>query len=133
MFDTVFGVPLAGVRSAALVEPEGEFVFAGWDFTGATFRLEVRDRRNGGELRAALDTVATAAEEGVRIASVEMVEGLPVTTLRIRINETTMEAMPEPDPGEDAKLFWGLHVTPAGGIKFQAFDGPFTVKASAVE
>lgn len=132
MFETVTAT-LKGVRTAPLVEPEGQIVLNGWDFTGATFRLEVRDRRNGGALRAGLDTVASAAAEGVRIVSVETADGIPVTTLGIRINETTMEAMPEGEPGEDVELAWGLHITPSGGTKFQAFDGPFIVKASAVE
>ena len=129
MFETV-NAPLGGARSVPLVEPEGEIILVGWDFSAADFLLEVRDRPNGGALRAQLSKVSTAAAEGVRIVSVETVDSLPVTKLGIRINETTMEAMPEAEPGEDVTLSWGMHITPAGGTKFLAFEGPFTVKAS---
>lgn len=129
MFQTARGVRLRGSRSAALT---ATIVVKGVDLTGAAFRLEVRDRRDGGQLRAGLDTVASAAIEGVRVASVDIVDTVPVTTLGIRINETTMEAMPVTEPGEDSQIVWGLHITPAGGLKFQALDGPFIVEASAV-
>lgn len=132
MFETVTAT-LTGARGVPLTMPEGEIVLEGWDFTGAVFRLEVRDRRNGGTLRAGLGTVSSAAAEGVRVAAVETVDGIDITTLGIRINETTMEAMPEGEPGEDVELAWGLHITPVGEAKFLAFDGPFIVKASAVE
>lgn len=127
MFPTVRTAPLRGARSAALVET---IVIDGIDLTGATFRLEVRDRRDGGALRAGLDTVVSAAAQGVRIVDVDTSGALPVTTLGIRINETVMEAMPVGDPGEDVSLWWGMHVTPAGGTKFLAFDSKFTVEAS---
>lgn len=128
MFPTVRTAPLRGARSTALIET---IVIDGIDLTDADFRLEVRDRRDGGSLRAGLDTVATASAEGVRIVSVDTSGALPVTTLGIRINETTMEAMPDaPEPGDDVDLWWGLHITPSGGIKFLAYDSTFTVEAS---
>lgn len=132
MFPTVRGAKAAlrGARSAAFVDT---IVIDGEDLTDAVFRLEVRDRRDGGELRAGLDTVASAGAEGVRVVSVDTSGDLPVTTLGIRINETTMEAMPGEadglDPGEDVTIWWGMHITD-GGLKFLAFDGPFTVEAS---
>lgn len=131
MFATV-NAPLRGARSVALTAPEAEFIIRGLDFTGAQFRMEVRDRRNGGVLRAALDTVTSAAAQGVRLVSVETIDGIPVSKIHARINETTMEAMPtDPaDPGTDVSIWWGMHITPAGGLKFLAFDGPFIVEAS---
>ena len=127
MFPTVRTAPLRGARSVALTET---IVIDGLDLTGATFRLEVRDRRNGGQLRAGLDTVASGAAEGVRIVDVDTSGELPVTTLGIRINETSMEAMPETEPGENQVLWWGMHITPSGSPKFLAYDSTFTVEAS---
>jgi hypothetical protein len=102
----------------------------GLDWTGAAFRLEVRDRRDGGQIRATLNEVGSPTTEGVYL-SVATVDGVPVSTLSVRFNEATMEAMPAaPEPGDDAELYWGMHITPSGGVKFMAFDGPFTVKAS---
>ena len=99
---------------------------------GSVFRLEVRDHRNGGMLRAALDTVSTAAAEGVRIEGVDdLGDGIVRNRIIARFNETTMEAMPlnPVDPEADHTLVWGMHMTPSGGSKFMAFDGPFIVKA----
>lgn len=133
MFPTVRTAPLRGARSAALIET---IVIDGLDLSGATFRLEVRDRRDGGDLRAALDTVSSASAQGVRVVDVDTSGDLPVSTLGIRINETTMEAMPAaPEPGDDVTIWWGMHITPdtglyPGTVKFLAFDGIFTVEAS---
>ncbi|WP_375290416.1 hypothetical protein [Qipengyuania sp.] len=127
MFPTIRSAPLRGARSTALIET---IVIDGLDFTGATFRLEVRDRRNGGSLRAGLDTVSSASAEGVRIVEVDTSGDLPITTVGIRINETTMEAMPTGEPGEDVNIWWGMHITPAGGTKFLAYDSIFTIEAS---
>lgn len=111
---------------------EEVIVINGLDLTGSVFRLEVRDRRDGGQLRAGLDTVATASAEGVRIAAVDVIDGKPATTLVARFNESTMEAMPlAAEPGDDVTLVWGMHITPVGGLKFMAFDGSFIVKGSA--
>lgn len=126
LFETV-PAPLTGWRSNPLVET---IIINGIDLTGATFLLEVRDRRDGGASRAILNTAA-AGVEGVSL-SVATVEGLPVSTLIVRIVEATMEAMPAaPEPGDDLTIVWGMHITPSGGTKFMAFDGPFTIKASA--
>lgn len=130
MFQTVRGVPLRGARSAALT---ATFLIAGIGaLTGATFRLEVRDRRNGGQLRAGLDTVVSASAEGVRLITVDTVDGVTVNSIGVRIDESTMEAIPSAEPGESETIVWGLHITPPGGLKFEAFDGPFIVEASAV-
>lgn len=127
MFDTV-AWHLRAPRTVAL---PATATIRNVDLTGATFLLEIRDRRDGGALRASLGTASSAAEEGVRVASVDTSGALPVTALSILINETTMEAMPaSPDPGTDYDIWWGMHITPAGGIKFLAFDAKFTLVAS---
>lgn len=128
MFETV-AWQLRAARTVPLI---ATVVIRNLDFTDATFRMEVRDRRDGGALRAELDTVSTASEQGVRVISVDTSGDLPVTTLGIRIDETTMEAMPDhpSDPGENYSIWWGMHITPDGGTKFHAFDGPFVLLAS---
>ena len=127
LFQTV-PAPMSGWRSNPLDET---IIINGIDLTGAAFLLEVRDRRDGGALRATLTTQVSAVE-GVYLSSVETVEGVPVSTLQIRFDEATMEAMPLPtEVGDDLTIVWGMHITPSGGTKFMAFDGPFTIKASA--
>ena len=126
LFQTV-PAPMSGWRSNPLVET---IIINGIDFTGAAFLLEVRDRRDGGALRAGLTNAAPGAE-GISM-SVATVEGVPVSTLQIRFDEATMEGMPPAtEVGDDLTIVWGMHITPSGGTKFMAFDGPFTIKASA--
>jgi hypothetical protein len=145
-------LPLYGDRWTPLVRT---FELRGIDLTGATFALQVRDRKDGGALRADLATVMSSSAEGVlliyggtatvsahitagRIAAVPegMVEGdsLTLTLLGVRINESTMEAMtPATEVGDDAPAWWDLHVTPSGGLKDVFLQGPFIIRAGVTE
>lgn len=119
------------------------FRYEGQNLTGATIIAEVRDRRDGGFVRATLATVGSVGTEGITIVSVANedidfggdigVLNVPVTTLSMRINEATMEAMDvAPDagePGEDGVVWWDKQITPAGGVKYRALEGTFTVHA----
>jgi hypothetical protein len=129
--------------------------FEGVDWTGATFAMQVRDRKDGGQVRADLDTVVSASAEGVRLiyggtATVaahiaagrieEAPEGmasddsLALSLVGVRINESTMEAMtPATEIGDDATAYWDLHVTPSGGLKDLYLYGPFFIRAGATE
>ncbi len=103
------------------------------DLTGATFTMQVRDRWNGGAVRADLGTVATLAEEGLKL-EVSTVDGLVTSKVNIRINETTMEAMPlASDPDGPTALVYDLHCNPVGGQKFVMARGPFTVVEGSTE
>ena len=101
------------------------------NLTGATYAMQVRDRKDGGQVRATLAGTATPGAEGVRLVGV--VDG--TSTLEIVIAEATMEAMDiasdAGSPGSDGLAFWDLHITPSGGSKFVALAGDFIVKAGA--
>ena len=106
--------------------PFADYVdIVGFDFTGATTKLQVRDRKNGGAVRA----------DVVPAISVTVNEGLPTTRISWAIDEVAMEAMPldSGDPDADVVLFHDLHLTPSGGTKFIPFAGTFTVKAGVTE
>lgn len=116
------------------------FRFEGRDFTGATFAAEVRDRKDGGFARASLATVSSVGAEGIKLVSVATeaidfggetgVLDVPVSTLSLRINEATMEAMAVArEAGDDGTIWWDMQVTPAGGVKYRALEGIFTVRA----
>jgi hypothetical protein len=129
--------------------------FEGVDFTDAVFKLQVRDRKDGGAIRADLATVATGAAEGVRLIYGgtdtvanhisagridEVPDGmttsttLPLSLVGIRINESTMEGMtPAQEIGGDAQAWWDLHVTPSGALKELYLFGPFTIRAGVTE
>lgn len=145
-------LPLAGDRWTALTRT---LEFEGVDFTGATFAMQVRDRKDGGALRADLATVFSGAAQGVRLiyggtatVSAHIAAGridavpdgmtadqsLILSLVGIRINESTMEAMtPATEIGDDATVYWDLHVTPSGGLKDLYLYGPFIIRAGVTE
>lgn len=112
-----------------------EIFVEGMDLTDATFAMQVRDDWNGGALRADLDTVATASSEGVRLVGVETVDGLPVSTIGIRINESTMAAIPlDPaNPDGPASLVYDLQVERTAGLPEVMMRGTFTVQEGSTE
>lgn len=145
-------LPLHGDRWTPFVRT---LQFEGVDFTGATFAMQVRDRKDGGELRADLATVATASAQGVRIIyggtdtvanhiaagrieeapeGMAGTDSLTLSLVGVRINETTMEAMtPATEIGDDAEAYWDLHITPSGGLKDLYLYGPFYIRAGVTE
>ncbi|QQN73881.1 hypothetical protein [Croceicoccus sp. YJ47] len=128
LFPTV-AAPLVAWRATPLVE---QIIVEGFDLSSATFRLEVRDRRDGGQLRAGLNN-ASNGNEGIEVTGVETIDGMPVTFIELRIDQATIDAMPPaPEAGEDVALVWGMFILTVGGSKFMAFDGPFILKASAI-
>ena len=58
-----------------------------------------------------LATVTTAAAEGIKLESVAITDGVPTSTLALRINKTTMEALPySGEIGDDSRFFWALQL-----------------------
>ena len=124
------------------------FRYEGQDLTGATIIGSVRDRRDGGFERVALATVGSVATEGFTIVSVANedidfggdvgVVNVPVSTISMRINEATMEAMGTAtlaagaqEAGDDGNIWWDKQITPTGGVKYRSLEGTFTLKAGA--
>lgn len=158
--ETPATVNLGGDRFVPFIRT---LAFLGYDFTGATFAAQVRTRKDGGTLKADLGTVVTASAEGVRLiyggtalisahiaagrltsvpdatnpatgVAYVAADSVTLSQLGIRINETTMEAMPYGDDrGEDEVLYWDLHITPSGGTKDKYAGGTFTVRAGVTE
>src|SRR3546814_5480198 len=92
MFDTG-RLPLAANRWTPFAY---SVAFIGYDFTGATFKAQVRDRKDGGFVRADMT---------VTLASVTTDEGVPTSTVDLEIPEATMEAMDAAtEAGDDAKI-----------------------------
>lgn len=101
--------------------------FTGLVLTGATFAMQVRQTFDAeGAPLVALGTVGSSSAEGVYIVS--------ATQAQIRINESTMEGLLEaPEEGDDLKLYYDLHITPAGGTKQVYLRGPFIVRGGATQ
>jgi hypothetical protein len=145
-------LPLGGDRWTPFVRT---MTFEDIDLTDAVFKMQVRDRRDGGQLRADLDTVTTAATEGVRliyvgtdtvaahIAAHRIDEAPPgmtdddtllLSVIEVWIAEDTMVSMtPATEIGDDAEAYWDLHVTPSGGVKELFLYGSFTIRAGVTE
>ncbi len=129
--------------------------FLNYDFTAATFALQVRDRWDGGALRADLVTTVSASAEGVRLiyagtttitahiaagrlsevpAGYVTGDNLLLSQVGVRINETTMEAWPyAPEIGDDRDFYFDLHITPSGGVKDVYARGIITATGWATE
>lgn len=122
-------LPLVGHR---WVPFKFEIDLEGLSLTGATFAMGVRASRDATAAAVTLATTVSPAE-GISV-SVATVDGQPVSTIQIRINETTMEGMPAAtEVGDDLVYFWDMHITPSGGSKAVYFEGPFTVKGGATQ
>lgn len=127
--------------------------FVGFDFTGATFKMEVR--RYNDEPGTALLTLTTQTTDvqGVRLAyaASDTVQnhiaagrlrkappGLDASTavwlsqVKIRIDKTNVVGLPSPEElGEDWDGAWDLHITPSGGDEDRYAGGKFAVEAGA--
>lgn len=133
-----------------------ELAFVDYDFTGATFAAQVRATKDAtGSALVDLGTVTSSASEGVRLiyggtdtianhitagrlaevpTGYASSDSVALSSVGIRINETTMEAMPEPDDlGDDYVAAWDIHITPSGGIKEKYAGGNFTVRAGVTQ
>lgn len=82
---------------------------------------------------AGTDTVANHIAAG-RLSSVPdgmiVSDSLALTLIGMRVNETTMEGLPDaPKAGDDMNLAWDIHITPSGSFKERPMYGPFLVRA----
>ena len=104
---------------------------AGVDWTTANYLMQVRATKDaGGSALVDLTTVGSVSTQGVNVLGSSTVDGVLTTSVSIRINEATMEGLPEPaELGDDLVLYWDMQVTPSGGNKMRILEGKFTVKA----
>lgn len=111
-----------------------EFVKEGHDWSGATFKMDVRTARGDtGTAKVAL-TTQTVGTEGISASYdpnyVDADTGavLGATTILVQIDKATMSAWPlAADPADDVVYAYDLHVTPAGEPERVFFYGNFTV------
>lgn len=123
-------LPLAGNRNTPFVATLPFPI----DLTDAVMKAQVRDRKDGGTLRAELLTVETVNTEGFRLISVTTVGSVTTSLVAMRINKATMQAMPKSSPvGDDMQLYWDMAITPDGGVQQIYVRGPFTVWAGVTQ
>lgn len=133
-----------------------KIAFVDQNFTSATFLAQVRAQKDAtGSPLVNMTTIGGAGAEGVwldysgtdtvnnHIAAGRLPEIPPgmagttsvaVSVVGLRVNETTMEGLPEPNTlGDDWPGFWDLHITPSGGVKDKYAGGSFIVRAGATQ
>lgn len=108
--------------------------FAGFDFSAATFAMHVRLYPDApGDPLINLANAASNAQ-GIS-ASVIEVDGETVSTVQIRINETTIEGLllNASAPGKSVALAYDLHITGGGLEKTRMMEGTFIIKPGATQ
>lgn len=110
--------------------------FAGFDFSAATFAMHIRLYRDapGDPLISLANAVSNA--QGISVSVFEE-DGQPLSTVQIRINETTLEALllntTPSSHGKDVKLVYDLHITGGGLEKTRMLEGAFIIMAGATQ
>ena len=108
--------------------------FEGLDFTGASMAMHVRLYRDApGDPLISLSNAASNAE-GLSV-SMTTVSGVTTSTVQIRINETTLEALllNAGKPGDDIRLVYDLHITGGGFAKTRWIEGDLVIRAGATQ
>lgn len=103
--------------------------FDGYDYSAATFVVELRDYADDGAApRVTLSNAATNAQ-GVS-CTVAYTDGIPVSRVVIRINETTLEGLPfTSPPGGDMAFVYALDVAGGGHPKTRRMRGQLILHA----
>jgi hypothetical protein len=110
-----------------------DIALEGPNYSGATFRMELR--QNPGDTGTALVTLTNAAAGSQGISATynaayvdpETTQTFAATVIVIQIDETTMEGLASATPSSSAvELHYDIHVTPSGGVKFLLCGGAFT-------
>lgn len=108
--------------------------FPGIDFSGAAMAVQARLYRDApGEPPIELLN-ATPPAQGLFV-STATVDDQIVSTIHIRINETTLESvlLNAGKVGDDVRLVWDLHINGGGFIKTRWLEGSFTIRAGATQ
>lgn len=110
----------------------------GLDFTGATATLQARLRPDAPGAPIIDLAIASSAGQGLSWTHVTDDDDVVTSTLRIRINETTGEAIllnagkaPTVDRREDVRLTYDIHITGGGFAKTRWYEGVLTIRAGS--
>jgi hypothetical protein len=118
--------------------------FKGMDLTGAAMEAHIRLYPDApGAALVDLDTVTTTNTQGLRLVSVETIDGVKVSTVAMQINETAMEGLGSiegREPGTDLELAWDFVTTLVAAFnpnrpfqKQRYVKGTFTVQAGVTQ
>lgn len=109
------------------------FAFVGRDFTGATFKAQVRAYRDAPDPALISLANASAGSQGISV-SVATIDGVVVSTVTLQFDETTVEALPFPNPkGTDPKFVFDLVIDPTDDIKRRWIEGPCIIHGGSTQ
>ena len=132
-------VPLSAFKRVPFVAEDGcTWAFVGYDWTGATFLMHVRNNPGDTSTPTITLTGASAGSEGISVtydtdySYIDPTSGQAVTAaaslVLVQINEATLEALSLGTPTDaPVELAYDLHVTPSGGVKRVAVYGTFSI------
>ncbi|SFS42138.1 hypothetical protein [Brevundimonas viscosa] len=109
-------------------------VFEDFDFSAATFAMHIRVLPDAaGDPPVSLANAASNAQ-GISV-SVATVEGQTLSSVQIRINETTIEGLllNAAGAGKDVTLYYDLHITGGGLEKTRMMEGKFIIKPGVTQ
>ncbi len=108
--------------------------FSGLDFTGATMAMQARLYGDAPGDPLLNLTNAAANAEGLSV-TVETDAGVTTSTVQIRINETTAEALllNAGAPGTDIRLIYDVHITGGGFPKTRWIEGALIIRPGATQ
>lgn len=110
----------------------------GLDFTGATMAMQVREYPDAQGAPLLDLSNATPPAQGLSVSVAMDGEGIPTSTFRIIINETTIEGLVAPpvgfnDCGNDVTLYYDLVITGGGYPKTRWAQGKFIILAGVTQ
>lgn len=97
--------------------------FPGIDFTGGTFKAEFRQYRDAPDPALISLANASSPSQGISV-SVATVDGVVTSFVEMRIDETTIETLPFPNPrGPEYPMVWDMVITGGGFPKTRWIQG----------
>ena len=108
--------------------------FEAFDFSAATMIAEVRLRGDAPGSAIISLTNAASNAQGLSV-NVETTDDIPTSTVQIRINETTLEAilLNAGKVGSDVVLAWDIHITGGGLPKTRWLEGSFIIRPGVTQ
>lgn len=133
-------MPLVAHRWSPYVETP--IAFEGYDYSAATFAMDLRLYRDAPGAALVSIAGATAGSQGISCAVTVDADDVPTSWLTIQYDEATLEALspfavtsgvPNRTPGSDLVLYHDLHITGGGHVKRRRAEGTFTIKAGVTQ
>lgn len=109
------------------------FAFVGRDFTGATFRAQIRAYLDAPDPALVTLENAAAGSQGISVA-VATDGGVPTSTVTLQFDEVTIEGLPFSNPrGTDPAFVFDLVIDPTDDMKRRWIEGPCIIRGGSTQ